>query len=221
MSNSKKLNLIIGICMVFLTTLACTSLDSILPNVKLDPSAEPLKFSDDFSSESTGWEIGSYDGGGIGYTQGKYFVSSTGNGSTMWGSAGRSFEDVMIEVDTQQISAPENHNNDYGIICRLQRDGGGYFGLISGDGLYSILRQGGSESYDILVEWKESNHIRQGNSRNHLALSCVGSKISLYVNGQLLAETSDSMYASGDIGFTATSYESEETEVHFDDVIVR
>jgi hypothetical protein len=221
MNISKKT--LISICagVLILTTLACTSLDSILPNTKVDDSDDTYKFSDDFSKENSGWEIGSFDGGGIGYTGGIYFVSSTGSGSTMWGAAGRSFEDVIIDVDAEQVSAPSNNNNDYGIACRLQQDGGGYYGLISGDGFYSILRESGGDSYDILVDWKESNHIRQGNGQNHLGLSCVGSKISLFVNGQLLAETSDSMYDSGDIGFTATSYEPEGTEVHFDNLTVR
>jgi hypothetical protein len=221
MINSKKSLIFICAGLLILTTFACTSLDSILPNTKVDDSSDTIKFSDDFSQENSGWEIGSFDGGGVGYSQGKYFVSSNGDGSTMWGAAGRSFEDVVVEVDAKQISAPSNNNNDYGVICRLQSDGGGYYALVSGDGFYAILRESGGDSYDILVDWKDSNHIREGNSQNQLVLSCVGSKISLFVNGQLLAETSDSMYKSGDIGFTATSYEPEGTEIHFDNVLVR
>lgn len=207
--------------LLVLTTVACTTLDTILPNTKIDDSPETVKFSDGFSSENSGWEIGEYDGGGIGYTQGKYYVTSVGNGSTMWGAAGRSFEDVSIEVDAEQISAPPNNNNDYGVICRLQNDGGGYYGLVSGDGFYAILRESGGDAYDILVDWTDSRHVRQGNSLNQIGLVCKDSKISLFVNGQLLAETSDSMYSSGDVGFTATSYEPEGTEVHFDNIIVR
>jgi hypothetical protein len=220
--NISKNNLIM-ICAGFLllTTLACTSLEAFLPKVKVDDSPDTIKFSDDFSNENSGWEIGSFDGGEIGYTQGTYFVSSVGNGNTMWGSAGRSFEDVTILVEAEQISAPANNNNDYGIVCRLQQDGSGYYGLVSGDGFYAILRESGGEGYDVLVEWTESNHIRQGNAQNRLGLTCLGSKISLSVNNQLLAETSDSMFSSGDIGFTATSYEVEGTEVQFDNVTVR
>jgi hypothetical protein len=221
MNISKKILIMICAGFLILTTYACTSLEGILPNAEVDDRPDTFKLSDGFSDDNSGWEIGSFDGGEIGYTQGKYIVSSIGSGSTMWGSAGRSFEDVIIDVDTEQISAPSNNNNDYGIICRLQRDGGGYYGLISGDGFYAILRESGGDSYEILVDWKDSNHIRQGNSQNQLGLSCMGSKISLFVNGQLLAETSDNMYDSGDIGFTATSYEQEGTEVHFDNVTVR
>jgi len=221
MDISKKNLIFICTGFLVLTTIACASLDAFLPNTKLDDTPETFKFSDDFSNENSGWEIGTFDGGEIGYIGGKYYVSSIGSGSTMWGAAGRSFEDVTIDADAEQISAPSNNNNDYGIACRLQQDGGGYYGLISGDGFYTILRESGGDNFDILVDWKESSHIRQGNSQNHLGLSCIGSKISLFVNGQLLAETSDSMYDSGDIGFTATSYEPEGTEVHFDNVTVR
>ncbi len=221
MTISKRTLIFICAGFLVLTTLACTSLDALLPKTDVDESPETLKFTDNFSNESSGWEVGTFDGGEIGYSKGKYFVSSTGSGSTMWGAAGRSFEDVIIDADAEQISAPANNNNDYGIACRLQLDGGGYYGLISGDGFFAILRESGGDSFDILVDWKESNHINQGNSQNELGLSCIGSKISLFVNGQLLAETSDSMYDSGDIGFTATSYEPEGTEVHFDNVTVR
>jgi hypothetical protein len=221
MSIPKRNIILVCAGLIILTSLACSALDSILPNTKIDDSPDTFKFSDDFANENSGWEIGEFDGGGVGYTQGKYYITSIGSGSTMWGAAGRSFEDVQIEVNAEQISAPANNNNDYGVICRLQRDGGGYYGLISGDGFYAILRESGGDAYDILVDWTESRHIRQGDSQNQLILSCQGSKISLYVNGQMLAETSDSMYTSGDLGFTATSYETEGTEVHFDNVIVR
>ena len=221
MNVSKKILALMIASVLILITLGCTALDSILPDTKMDDAPDTFKLTDDFSQESSGWEIGSFDGGEIGYTLGKYYVTSTGDGSIMWGGAGRSFEDVIIEVDAEQMSAPANNNNDYGIICRLQRDGGGYYALISGDGFFSILRESGGDAYDVLVDWTNSSHIRQGNSKNRLGLSCLGSKISLYVNGQLLAETSDNMYSSGDIGFTATSYEPEGTEIHFDNVVVK
>lgn len=221
MNISKKNLIFICVGFLLLPSLACTSLDALFPNTKVEDSPDPIKFSDDFSQDSSGWEIGDFDGGGIGYTQGKYFVSSVGSGSIMWGGAGRSFEDVSIEVSAEQISTPSNNNNDYGIICRLQRDGGGYYGLVSGDGFFAILRESDEDNFAILVDWTASSHIHQGNSQNQLGLSCVGSKISFFVNGQLLAETSDNMYESGDIGLTATSYEPEGTEIQFDNMIVK
>jgi len=221
MSLTRNKSIILVAVFLLLTSLACTSLDGLLPDIGGDDTSEALKLSDDFSQEGSGWEVGSFEGGDIGYFDGKYRVTSNGDGSTMWGAAGRSFEDVIIEVDAKQISAPANNNNDYGVICRLQRDGAGYYGLVSGDGFFTILRENGENGFDVLVDWVESGLIKQGNAQNRIGLSCLGSKISLYVNGELLAETSDSMFSSGDIGFTVTSYELESTEVHFDNLTVK
>jgi hypothetical protein len=44
--------------------------------------------------------------------------------------------------------------------------------------------------------------------------------LSLYVNGQLLGSTSDSEFSQGDLALTATSYETESTEVLFDNIVV-
>ena len=215
-----RYKILLAVAFLALASLACTQLDALLPNSR-DTTEGSVRVSDDFSNENTGWEIGSYEGGDVGYYKGKYRITSVGDSITMWGAAGKSLEDMVIDVDTEQISAPENNNNDYGIICRLQNDGGGYYALISGDGYYSILIQNGEEGFDILVDWTYSSIINQGNTQNHLQLTCRGTKISLSVNGQLLAETSATKFSSGDIGFTTTSYELDLTEVHFDNFTVK
>ncbi len=182
-------------------------------------AAGGVLFSDDFGSTDTGWEVGDYQTGSVGYGSGVYFVRALGNGDTMWGQASRSFTDVHIEVDAAQIEAPSNDNNDYGVICRLQSDGSGYYLLISGDGFYSIL-MGTQGGFEQLVDWTTSNLIRQGNTSNHITAICQGSNLSLYVNGDLLATATDSTFSTGDIGLTATSYESTSTLVHFYNLVV-
>ena len=109
---------------------------------------------------------------------------------------------------------------DYGVMCRAQDNGDGYYLLISGDGNYSILL-GNGDSYDPLVDWQESSAIHTGNAANHLRAVCNGSSFDLYVNGQHLASTQDDTFSSGDLALTATSYESDGTEIHFDNLTVR
>ena len=94
-----------------------------------DTSGEIL-FSDSFADGTSGWEIGDYSGGRVGYWNGTFYVTSLGDGQTMWGVANRGFDDVAIKVRSQQVSAPSNDNNDYGVICRANADGAGYFFLI-------------------------------------------------------------------------------------------
>jgi hypothetical protein len=182
------------------------------------PQAEAL-FRDDFGDSGSGWEVGDYDEGSVGYKAGAYFIASIGDGSTMWGVANQSFSDLVIEVDATQVSAPVNNNNDYGVVCREQGDGGGYYFLISGDGMYAIAKAQ-NEGFEWLVDFTESGVIRQGNAENRIQVTCDGSTLELSVNGQRLATAQDSTFTSGDIALTATSYEDTSTEIHFDDLVV-
>ncbi len=176
-------------------------------------------FQDDFSDAKSGWEVGDYETGKVGYGNGVYYVISNGDGDTMWGVANKKFDNVIIDVDATQISAGPDSNNDYGILCREQGDGNGYFFLISGDGFYSILKAEGGE-FTPLVDWTDSDVINTGNASNHIQATCNGGSLILTVNGQQLATANDTAYSSGDIALTATSYESQPTEVHFDNLVV-
>lgn len=179
-------------------------------------------FVDDFSDANSGWEIGDYGDGSVGYKDGAYFVISLNENMNMWGAAFRDFTDIVIEADAIQIYGPANNNNDYGVMCRVQSDGSecdGYSFNISGDGFCSIQRAVGDEFFD-LVEWTFSDVIRQGNAVNHLKVICDGSRLVFFVNDILLVETADTHFSSGDIAFSATTYETEYTEVHFDNVVV-
>jgi serine/threonine-protein kinase len=181
---------------------------------------EATLFQDDFSSPTSGWEVGEYEMGSVGYKDGVYSVVALGDSATMWGVANVSFEDVVIEVAAVPVSAPANNNNDYGIICRNQPGGlDGYYLLVSGDGGYAILKAEGGE-FGALVDWTASASVNKGSTRNYLRAICEGEHLALYVNGELLAEADDATFSRGDIAFTATSYEDEPTEVHFDNMVV-
>ncbi len=180
---------------------------------------ESVLLQDDFSDPNSGWEVGNYDTGSVGYAQGTYSVVSYGDSNMMWGLAYRNFTDVIIEVDATQVSAPSNNNNAYGVMCRVQEDDDGYVLRISGDGYYAIHRTVDGH-FEPLVDWTTSSVIRQGNATNHIRVVCDGSYLALFANGELLAEAQDTTYAEGDIALTATSFESTSTEVHFDNLVV-
>ena len=178
-----------------------------------------LLLEDDFSNPSSGWEVGEYAGGTVGYLANMYQVESFGDGNVMWGVAGKVFDDVIIEVNATQFSAPDNDNNDYGVACRIQDEGPGYYLLISGDGFYSIQKAVG-EDREPLVDWTESDVILRGNASNDIRGTCVGSSLTLEVNGEQLASATDSEFLSGDVALTATSYEDASTQINFDNVRV-
>ncbi len=177
-------------------------------------------FQDDFEDPNSGWEVGDYVGGSVGYRDGYYYVLATDRGSTMWAAASRSFTDVAIDVEATQAVAPPNNNNDYGVICRLQPDGNGYYFVVSGDGFYAIYRAVEGE-FEPLVDFTPSDVIRQGNATNHIRAVCKATHLVLFVNGEKVAEAEDATFAEGDIGLTATTYEDRPTEIHFDNLVVR
>jgi hypothetical protein len=199
----------------------------------LTPAATPTEtgvlFSDDFSDPNSGWYIDSSEYGTYVIQNGVYALTTGELGIQLWGDAGQSFVDTIITVDATQISAPANNNNAYGVGCRIQPEtnGDGYFARIAGDGYYAIFKyvttdqQTDDGEFVTLVDWTFSDAINQGNATNHIEVSCVGSAISLSVNGQFLGSAQDSDYAAGDIAMTATTFEEEPVTIHFDNVVVR
>ncbi len=181
---------------------------------------EMLVFTDDFSDLESGWEVGDFEGGSVGYKGERYFVYASTENMVMWGAAGKNYKDVIIEVDSYQVFAPGNNNNDYGVMCRVQVNGDGYSFSVSGDGFYTIQKLSG-ESYTDLVEWASSPAIVQGNESNHIKAVCEGDYLALYVNDVLLAEAHDSEFSHGDIALTATSYEVDATEIQYDNLVAQ
>ena len=178
-----------------------------------------ILFYDDFEDPASGWEVGSWDGGSVGYRDGRYSVIAAGQAEWMWGAAFRFFTDVMIEVEATQVSAGPTDNNDYGVGCRVQPNGDGYHLVISGDGYYAIfLREDGV--FTPLVPFEPSDAVRQGNATNHILAVCDGPLLVLFANDELLATAVDGTFVDGDIVLSATSFEDAPTEILFDDLVV-
>lgn len=195
------------------------------------PTATPtpmgLLFEDDFSDPATGWRVDDTpDEGSYAYVDGVYAIAALKQGTLMWGWAGRSLGDAAITVDAVQISAPANDNNSYGVGCRLQGDGAGYYLRISGDGYYSIIRvtndpETDEETFTELVDWTLTDAINLGNASNVVEVTCDGPDLSLRVNEQIVATAQDDTFAAGDIALLASTYEDEPTTIHFDNLVVR
>lgn len=216
------------LAIMLLPAIACaTLLDPVTDSAALtggEPEEAPAGSStsqvlleDNFSDPTTGWDVGASEIGRAGYQFDKYQVESYGNGGAMWGLANQDFADVVIEVQAEQVSAPSNDNNDYGVMCRVQPNGDGYFLLISGDGFFTI-QKAAAGSFEQLLDWTTSDLIEQGNAINQLRAICQGTSLTLEVNGQTLGSISDAEFSHGDVGLTATSYEEEATQIYFDDL---
>src|SRR5690606_26566051 len=119
------------------------------------------------------------------------------------GLAGQNFADVMIDVQATQIIAPDNDNNGYGVMCRIQDDGKtGYLLRISGDGFASIYLAA-EDGFVELAAWTATDAINLGNATNHIQVLCEGSRLALMVNDELVVEAEDDTLVEGDIALAA------------------
>ncbi len=130
----------------------------------------------------------------------------------------RSFADFVLEVETWLVSGSED--NWHTVVCRSDRGGDYYHFGVSADGYYEILRFTDGE-VTVLAGPESSGFINTGyGARNLVRVECVGSRLSLWANGNLLATVNDSSYSSGYIGLGCDALGSTFTEVAFDNLVI-
>lgn len=98
-------------------------------------------------------------------------------------------------------------------------EGDGYLFLVQGSGSYGIFRARG-RSLTPLVDWTASDVVNPALEMNTLRVVCVGDYLALYVNGQLLAQTTDSTYTEGQVGMVASASNRLGARVQFDNLTV-
>lgn len=198
-----------------------------------DPSHRPVAgerlLSESFDTPGS-WEEGAFPPEAadpvsrLAVTGGRYEIVHRAEraASFTWGAGGGAYEDVIIEVRTEQLSAGKD--NLYGVACRLAQDDAGHWSgyalLISGDGHYGIadLSRG---SLGFLREWHQSGAIKQGQAANTIRAVCAESYLAIYANGEFLGEVKDSLYRrAGGVGLIAGASQGEAVHVAFDDLTV-
>lgn len=210
----KKILLVIII--LGLATLACVSnLDNLI-NIQEDETI----FSDDFSYPLSGWDRINTETYQANYKDGVYRFQVNEPFTSIWSLKDLIIEDVIIDVDTTKAGGPDDNN--YGVICRANREHGSfYFFIISSDGYYSIGKVVGGDQ--ILLGDKvmqPSDHIRKGYATNHIRATCIEDTLTLTVNGQELIEVIDEEFSIGGVGLTAGSFEIPGVEIYFDNFVV-
>ncbi len=190
------------------------ALTSLLAEGAQEISVGDLLLEKDFSEDDT-WEVYKDKDTSLRTIDGVYRMTLQGDLYT-WGLNEQEHSDAIIEVETSQLS--EILNNHYGVICRADPDGSGYYFFISGDGYYSIYK-GVENQIDEIVEWTFTDAINQGQENNSIVAVCVDDYLALYANGVLLAEANDDEYSSGFAGFSiGSSEEDADTDIAFDNL---
>ena len=209
----KSKRFILMILILVLASLACLS-------TGVNTSANNVLFSDDFTDTSKKWEQVSETSRTTDYYNSAYRITINNFDSDTWANPkGESFTDTRIEVDATKNSGPDD--NDFGVICRYTAVDKFYYGVISSDGFYAIMKMTSTGGAPIgSKNMAESDLITKGAATNHIRFDCVGSTLTLYVNGTQLGQQMDTEYSAGNVGLVAGTFSEVGTDILFDNFFV-
>ncbi len=135
----------------------------------------------------------------------------------LWAVTAPEHDDIILDVRANQLSL--DPNNGYGLMCRADRDGSGYYFLISGDGFYAILR-GTPQSITPLADWTDRrNAVNTGPGINFIRAVCDGENLTLIVNEEVVAWTMDDTYTRGRVGLVGAASVAGPLDVAFSDLV--
>lgn len=209
----KSVRLFFIVFILALSSLACFSTGT-------QSAPNNVLFTDDFSNTDKKWDQVSDASVTTDYYNNAYRIVVNDTTSDSWANPeSESFTDVHIEVDATKNGGPDD--NDFGLICRYTDVDKFYYAVISSDGYYGIMKMtsdtGKPIGNDSLLQ---SDKIIQGAATNHIRFDCVGSTLTLYVNGSQLDQQTDSDYTTGNVGLVAGTFDTGGVDILFDNFFV-
>ncbi len=181
--------------------------------------ASDTPFADDFSDPGSGWTTTDTEQLSISYEAGALHFRVDAPDTAAWAVAGKRAANFVLDVDATQVEGPDN--NHYGVVVRYADNRNFYRLDVSGDGYYSIQRYRDGE-WETLIDWRESEAIRQGATTNHLQVIAEGPKLTWIVNGAVVDSIEDTDILVGDVGLTAGAFPDESgVHVTFDNFQVK
>ena len=183
------------------------------------PTVPEVLFSDDFSDETGVWDTFSDENGSVSYRNGwLHLTNYTSATVATYTRAHQHFTDFILDVETRLIGGTDY--NWHEVSCRFVDDENSYSFAIGADGTYVIAKWvDDNETYFVTSAY--SSHVNQGvNAINLIHIECIGSSLSLSVNGHLLWEGTDTTFSGGDIALAAHALAGTSTEVAFDNIVV-
>jgi hypothetical protein len=185
-------------------------------------SGGQILFQDDFTDVNSGWDRSQNEYGSTDYENGAYRINVIQTDSFFFANPYKTFQnDVRIEVDATKTGGPDD--NAFGVQCRYQDVDNYYFFYISSDGYTGIgIDSAGTKT---VISSSDGNlaadsHINKGAATNHIRADCIGSTLTLYVNGSQIASATDSTFTGGDVGLIAKTFSVAGTDILFDNFFV-
>lgn len=146
---------------------------------------------------------------------GVYVVEVKEPQTLVWALFEGSYSDARFAVDTEV--PPGADESAAGLVFHYQDNRNFYLFSVSNDGYYALEILEDNEWF-TLIDWTQSDAVDA--VRNRIEVATQGDRIALYVNGELLEETSDGTFTEGEVGLAVTSLEDSTAEIHFDNMLI-
>ena len=127
--------------------------------------------------------------------------------------------DLLINATVRQTEGLLG--NGFGLLCRADKVGNGYWFLLSSRGEFSIqVASAAREKLFELVPWRYHSVIRQGMHANELRIVCAQNYLAFFINDVFVAEAFDDEFGSGELA-VALGATGRRASVSFDDIRLR
>ncbi len=187
-----------------------TAAPSVTPTDVVLPTPTPvqinwkLAFKDDFSDVNSGWGNLNTYGSIREYVDGGYQLSILVNGkeALAFPTMNRLLKDVRVEVDAVKMAGEGDY--EIGVICRNETSADLYdlsytvTKDISKFGIYKWVGPNYQTLGEVVIT--DPTWINPGKQANHLRADCVGSTLTLYLNGKKGIEVTDASLKVGNVG---------------------
>jgi S1-C subfamily serine protease len=177
---------------------------SIIGIEEPEPPVEPVaggSVTDDFTNESSGWDVYAYESGSAYYFGGEYYLEDIPGDPYYQARSYVNIDNVEMNIDVRIDTS--NGENEVDFICRFVDSDNTYEFRLFEDGYVGISKWLAGE-YINLVDLQPGT-AALGNTTHRVTIVCDGNHLALSVDGQLVAEAFDDSFASGDLGLAVFS----------------
>jgi S-adenosylmethionine hydrolase len=199
----------------------------VVRNVEMpqpDEAASAVMYEDDFTNPATNWPDRKFDNFFIGYHEPEYYhveVNSPNYKTIVFEPQKRPFEDFTVELQVLTVSAKTAAEGDFRYGLAFRRSGDQYYAFtISPRTKQWFALKSSPNGITVLAQGTDEN-IHELDTDDALRVDAQGPNFLFHINDQLLGQATDPDYASGEIGFYVESFDSPNTHIHFDKLIIR
>jgi hypothetical protein len=187
-------------------------------------SGSDLLYHDDFTDPSSGWTEDKFDNYFIGYHEPEYYhveVDSPNYKTTVFAPGKKVYNDFTVDLKVLTSSTKTSATGDFRYGLAFRRTGDEYYAFtISPRTKKWYILKSSPNALTVLKEGTDED-IHDLDTDDTLRVDAQGSDLAFHINGRLVDQITDADYSSGEIGFYVESFDSPNTHIHFDDLVIR